>query len=384
MKWLVLLRLVALSECIVIIPITKMKSLQRILTENNLLRSFPEPQSYTLSQKLTLDQNFSSHPPRNLMDMAYVGSITTGTPPQEFRVINDTSSSDLWVASVYCRSPSCSAYQTYDLKMSTTFRCKWRKFNLYCGFAKITGVLASETVQIGTAVAKNQTFGLTKNKIGGFLENSPYDGVLGLAFPSLTRCEATPLSDNVKRQGVISEPVFALFMSSWPHKSSLLMLGGVDHAYHKGALKWVPVTQARLWQITMDCISINKMVVACSRGCQAIVDSGSSVLAGPTQVVHNIFKHINPNPKEKNQQLISCDQAKTLPPINFTINGMHFPVSPKYYIQKVFEDICFVSFQGGTEYMSPSDSWIQGDIFLKAYFTVFDQGNYRIGLAPSV
>ena len=40
------------------------------------------------------------------------------------------------------------AYQTYDPKMSTTFRFKWRKFNLYCGFAKITGVLASETVQV--------------------------------------------------------------------------------------------------------------------------------------------------------------------------------------------------------------------------------------------
>ncbi|XP_043307492.1 pregnancy-associated glycoprotein 2-like [Cervus canadensis] len=229
------------------------------------------------------------------------------------------------------------------------------------------------------AAAKNQTFGLTKNKIGGFLENSPYGGVLGLAFPSLARSEATPLFDNLRRQGVISKPVFALFMSS-----SLLMLGGVDHAYHKGALKWVPVTQARLWQITVDRVSINKMVVACSRGCQAIVDSGISVLAGPTQVVHNIFKHINPKPKEKNQQLISCDQAKTLPPINFTINGMDFPVSPKYYIQKVFEDICFVSFQGGTEYMSPSDTWILGDIFLRAYFTVFDRGNYRISLAPSV
>ncbi|OWK17442.1 hypothetical protein Celaphus_00013420, partial [Cervus elaphus hippelaphus] len=142
--------------------------------------------------------------------MAYVGSITTGTPPQEFQVIIDTSSSDLYGSLVLA-----AAYQTYDHKMSTTFQCKWRKFNLYCGFAKIARVLASETVQ---------------NKIGGFLENSPYGGVLGLAFPSLARSEATPLFDNLRRQGVISKPVFALFMSS------LLMLGGVDHAYHKGAL----------------------------------------------------------------------------------------------------------------------------------------------------
>ena len=33
--------------------------------------------------------------------------------------------------------------------------------------------------------------------------------------------------------------------------------------------------------------------------------------------------------------LISCDRSKALPPIIFTINGMDFPVSPKYYIQKV-------------------------------------------------
>ena len=110
-------------------------------------------------------------------------------------------------------------------------------------------------------------------------------------------------------------------------------------------------------------ISINKMAVACSGGCQAIVDSGSSVLAGPTQVVRNIFKHINPIPRRKTRlrvmpqdhswaphtpritwaklspaffySLISCDSSKTLPPIIFNINGMDFPVSPKYYLQKV-------------------------------------------------
>ncbi|XP_005699870.2 PREDICTED: pregnancy-associated glycoprotein 2-like [Capra hircus] len=292
--------------------------------------------------------------------MAYVGNITIGTPPQEFRVIIDKSS---------CPPPS---------------KCKWRKFDLHYGFGKITRVLASETIWVGTAAARNQTIGLTKNQIGGFLENSTYDGILGLAYPSLARHEATPLFDNLKRQGVISQPVFALFLSREPPKSSLLMLGGVDHAYHNGALKWVPVTQARLWQITMNRVSINKMVAACPGRCRAIVDSGSSVLAGPTQVGHSIFKHINPNPKEKNQSLISCDSAKTLPPIIFTVNGMDFPVSPKYYLQKVSKDICFISCHGGTEDMSPSETWVLSDIFLRAYFTVFDRSKNKIGLAPSV
>ena len=62
------------------IPITKMKSMQRTLTENNLLRSFPEQQSYTLYQKLTLDQNFSSHPGKNLMDVSALGEWCSTAP----------------------------------------------------------------------------------------------------------------------------------------------------------------------------------------------------------------------------------------------------------------------------------------------------------------
>ncbi|XP_043308300.1 pregnancy-associated glycoprotein 2-like [Cervus canadensis] len=385
MKWPVLLGLVALSECIVIIPMTKMKTFQETVLEEIMAKHFLEEQSYSLPQDTTLDHNFSSHPLRNFLNMAYSINITIGTPPQEFSVIIDTSSSDLWVSFIHCQAPSCSKHLRYNPKTSSSFQSdEGKPIKLSYGSGSITGVLATDTVRIGRLIAKSQTFVLSMNQLSGALEHAPFDGIMGLAYPSLAIQGTTPIFDTLNKNGIISEPVFAFFISSWPQKSSLLMLGGVEHAYHKGALKWVPVTQAGLWQITVDRISMNRKVIACSGGCQAILDVGSPYLFGPTDIVRSIQRSINPSPLQNEQRLILCNRTMTLPPVIFTINGMDLPVSRRYYIQKISEDICFITLNGGTENISPSETWVLGDIFLRAYFTVFDRGNNRIGLARSV
>ncbi|XP_057583328.1 pregnancy-associated glycoprotein 2-like [Hippopotamus amphibius kiboko] len=381
MKWLGILGLVALSECLVKIPLTKITTVGETLREKNLLTHFLEENIDDRSHNATHERKFSLHPLRNYRDLVYVGNITIGTPPQEFRVVFDTGSSDLWVPSIYCHSPSCHTHRVFDPHSSTTFRFWARQVDLNYGFGKIVGYLGYDIVRIGKLVNVIQVFGLIHIQIG--LDNAPFDGILGLAYPSLALQGTTPVFDNLMRHGIISQPVFAFYLSTRKENGSVVMFGGVDHSYHKGKLKWIPVSRTYFWQITMTSITMNGTVIGCSRGCQAIVDTGTTFLMGPTTLVTTIQKLITARP-HRQEYLVSCKNIRRLPSIIFTINGHDYPVPAKAYIGKSPQGHCYSNFQGGTENLKRLETWVLGDAFLRLYFSVYDRRKNRIGLAPAV
>uniref|UniRef100_A0A452FHV7 Pregnancy-associated glycoprotein-4 n=1 Tax=Capra hircus TaxID=9925 RepID=A0A452FHV7_CAPHI len=364
MRWLVLLGLVAFSECIVKIPLRRVKTMRKNPSGKNMMNNFLKEHAYRLSQISFRGLNLT-HPLSNYIDMLYMGNITIGTPPQEFQVVFDTGSSDLWVPSSFCTILACGEYRHPPIPSPTSCICKWEHSSL---------------PQIGNLVSTDQPFGLTLKEYG--FAHITFDGVLGLNYPNISYSGAIPIFDKLKNEGAISEPVFAFYLSKDEQEGSVVMFGGVDHRYYKGELNWIPLTKAGDWIIRLDSISIKRKVIACSGDCEAVVDTGATYIGGPRTLVNKIQKLIGAR-RRGNKYTISCSKINTLPSVTFTINGINYPMPGPAYILKDNAGRCCTTFQENRVRLS-TESWFLGNVFLRVYFSVFDRGNDRIGLAPAV
>ncbi|KAB0340556.1 hypothetical protein FD754_023026 [Muntiacus muntjak] len=397
MKLLVLLGLVAVSDSIVNIPLTRVKIMRKTCSEKNMLNNFLKKHAYRLYQTSSPGSNIATHSLRNFQDMIYVGNITIGTPPQGFQVVFDTGSSDLWVPSIFCTSPNFYEYKhllpdhlslplppsshvMFRHNESSTYRHTNKTFSIkYCS-GRMKGFVGRDTVRIGDLVSTDQPFGLSVEQSG--FEGLPFDGVLGLNYPNLSVTGCIPIFDNLKNHGVISEPVFAFYLSKSKPEGSVVMFGGVDKSYYQGVLNWVPLIQAGDWRVHMDRISMEGQTVACYGGCEALVDTGESSILGPRRLVDKILRLLGAKP-QGSEHYVSCSAVNTLPSIDFTINGINYPLPAQAYTIKDSSGVCYINLEADPESTS-TETWIVGVVFLRQYFLVYDRGNDRIGLALAV
>ncbi|XP_075436760.1 pepsin A-like [Ascaphus truei] len=382
MKILLLLGLVVLSECLVKVPLRKGESLRSRLRRQGLLGDYLNKHPYNPASKYfpTLAQA-SGEPLQNYMDIEYFGTISIGSPPQEFTVIFDTGSANLWVPSVYCSSPACNNHHKFNPQQSSTFQATNTPVSIQYGTGSMTGVLGYDTVQVGNIAVSSQIFGLSQSEPGSFLYYSPFDGILGLAFPGLASSGATPVFDNMWSQSLIPQDLFSVYLSSDGQSGSFVLFGGTDTSYYSGNLNWIPLTAESYWQITVDSVSINGQVIACSGSCQAIVDTGTSLIAGPPTPIANIQYYIGASQNSNGQYVINCNSISNMPTIVFTINGVQFPLPASAYVRQNQQG-CTSGFQSMSLPTSSGDLWILGDVFIREYFVVFDRANNYVGMAP--
>jgi len=207
-----------------------------------------------------------------------------------------------------------------------------------------------------------------------------FDGILGMAFPAISVDGMPPVFVNAVNQGLIQNAIFGFYLSNGDGSVGEMTLGGVDTAHFTGSLTYIPLISTTYWEVALTKMTINGKSVTTTTS--AIVDTGTSLLAGPTADVKAIATLIGASPffLNPNEYTIDCAQIPNLPTITFTLGGIDFPLSGADYTINA-GGVCLFAMTGIDVPNHPL--WICGDVFLRKYYVAFDYANKRIGVAPS-
>jgi phytepsin len=238
----------------------------------------------------------ASVPITNFMDAQYFGAIELGTPPQSFQVVFDTGSSNLWVPSAKCAFTQipCDLHAKYESGDSATAEANGAPFAIQYGSGSLSGFLSADALRWGGLEIKHQTFAEATKEPGLAFMFAKFDGILGMGWAQIAVNRVSPPFYNAFEQGLVKENVFSFWLNrdadSEHGPGGELVLGGVDPKHHVGEHTWLNVTREGYWQVAMDDVLVGgRSTGRCGAGgCAAIVDTGTSLLAGPTEVIEAI------------------------------------------------------------------------------------------------
>uniref|UniRef100_F7FJM0 Pepsin B n=1 Tax=Monodelphis domestica TaxID=13616 RepID=F7FJM0_MONDO len=388
MKCLILaLICLQLSEGLVVRQILhKGKSIRERMEENGVLEDFlrynkkADPAAKFLFNKDAV----AYEPITNYLDCFYSHSISISVPPIYFLIL--FARSGLGFPRSFAQCPAHANHNRFSPSQSSTFTNGGQTYTLSYGSGSLTVVLGYDTVTVQNIVVSNQEFGLSESEPTSPFYYSDFDGILGMAYPAMAVGNSPTVMQGMLQQGQLSEPIFSFYFSRQPtHQyGGELILGGVDPQLYSGQITWTPVTQEVYWQIGIEEFAIGNQATGwCSQGCQAIVDTGTFLLAVPQQYMSAFLQATGAQQAQNGDFMVNCNYIQDMPTITFVINGSQFPLPPSAY---VFNNNGYCRLGIEATYLpSPNGQplWILGDVFLKEYYSVYDMANNRVGFAYS-
>ena len=319
----------------------------------------------------------------NFLNAQYFSDISIGTPPQEFKVVLDTGSSNLWVPSRDCGSIACYLHSKYDHSDSSTYRKNGSEFEIRYGSGELSGYVSQDTFRIGDLTVKHQDFAEATAEPGLAFAFGRFDGIMGLGYDTISVNGIVPPFYNMLDQGLLDEPVFSFYLSDTNDEGaeSEAMFGGINKDHYHGEMIKIPLRRKAYWEVDLDAITFGKETAELD-DTGVILDTGTSLIALPEVLAELLNNEIGAKKGFNGQYTVECEKRDSLPDLTFTLTGHNFTISAYDYILEV-QGSCISAIFGMNIPAPAGPLAILGDAFLRKWYSVYDVGNNAVGLAKS-
>jgi saccharopepsin len=325
-----------------------------------------------------------STPLTNYLNAQYYTEIGLGTPAQIFKVILDTGSSNLWVPSADCTSLACYLHTKYVHDDSSTYKANGSEFEIRYGSGSMEGYVSQDTLQLGDLIIPKQDFAEATSEPGLAFAFGKFDGILGLAYNSISVNHITPPVYNALDQGLLDKGQFAFYLGDADKdtEGGVATFGGYDKSKFTGDITWLPVRRKAYWEVKFDGIGLGDEY-ASLEGHGAAIDTGTSLIALPSGLAEILNAEIGAKKGWSGQYAVECETRDSLPNLTLTFDGFNFTIGPYDYTLEV-SGSCISAFTP-MDFPAPVGPMaIIGDAFLRKYYSIYDLENNAVGLAKAI
>jgi len=375
---------------------------------------------------------------------AYYGTVNAGTPGVPYKVVFDTGSGHLILPSTYCASETCRAHTRYKRSKSSSARDidhdgstvqpgdPRDQITVSFGTGEVTGVFIEDIVcvdrgntssdlsaQTAVAVPGSDALGsgdlppgCMKLSMIAATEMSAepfkafeFDGVLGLGLAGLSQGPSfnfiEVLADNAKVAGSDLSHTFGVFLAADGGGDSEITLGGWSNKRLEdpSSLKWNTVLDPEMGHWTVEVKSMrvdNEPVMFCETGgCKAVVDTGTSLLAVPTNAFSELYEFLkHPAPPAGHCQGAGPQLHIELESFTVTLGPedyARYEASPPKQKQSLFDTNPQAPKARCRPMLMTMDLpaplgpklFILGEPILRKYYTVYDAKAARVGFGKA-
>jgi len=177
--------------------------------------------------------------------------------------------------------------------------------------------------------------------------------------------------DDLAAKGAMPNGQFSFYLTDGG--DSEVTFGGYRSDYLASDIVWAPVTVQSWWQVGIEDIAFdNTPKQLCGGGCAVAVDTGTSMLAGPSELVDKLSNMVGA--KE------DCSNFDSLPKLGFQMGDKVLNLMPDDYMDKSASD-CSFSLMALDVPPPKGPLFIFGDPFLRRFVTIYDRQEARVGFA---